>query len=66
MMKLPRLNALTCHELDTYDLAFKLRRKKFTIEVGVILVHLFSVDYHLLKLFGNFKSVLCMDIKKIE
>ncbi|KAK2184116.1 hypothetical protein NP493_281g01038 [Ridgeia piscesae] len=32
VMKLPRLNALTCHELDTYDLAFKLRRKKFTIE----------------------------------
>ncbi|KAI0235018.1 Elongator complex protein 4, partial [Lamellibrachia satsuma] len=32
VVKLPRLNALTCHELDTYDLAFKLRRKKFTIE----------------------------------
>ena len=35
VVKLPRLNALTCHELDTYDLAFKLRRKKFTIEVDV-------------------------------
>ncbi|CAH1787088.1 unnamed protein product [Owenia fusiformis] len=29
---LPRLNALNCHMPDTLDLAFKLKRKKFTIE----------------------------------
>ncbi|XP_060070767.1 elongator complex protein 4-like [Ylistrum balloti] len=30
--KLPRLNTLTSHMPDTMDFAFKLRRKKFTIE----------------------------------
>ncbi|XP_070549538.1 elongator complex protein 4-like isoform X1 [Ptychodera flava] len=30
--KLPRLNSLTCHMPDSLDLAFKLKRKKFTIE----------------------------------
>lgn len=32
IVRLPRLNSLTCHSLDSYDLAFKLKRKKFTIE----------------------------------
>ena len=31
--QLPRLNSLVCHMPDSLDLAFKLRRKKFTIEV---------------------------------
>ncbi|XP_050410770.1 elongator complex protein 4 [Patella vulgata] len=30
--QLPRLNTMAAHEPDTLDLAFKLRRKKFTIE----------------------------------
>ncbi|XP_006818457.1 elongator complex protein 4-like [Saccoglossus kowalevskii] len=30
--KLPRLNSLTCHVPDSMDLAFKLKRKKLTIE----------------------------------
>lgn len=30
--QLPRLNSLVCHMPDSLDLAFKLRRKKFTIE----------------------------------
>ena len=34
-MKLPRLNSLACHLPETLDLAFKLRRKKFSIEVGI-------------------------------
>ena len=34
LVKLPRLNSLMCHMPDTSDLAFKLRRKKFMIEVG--------------------------------
>ncbi|KAK3745864.1 hypothetical protein QZH41_013222 [Actinostola sp. cb2023] len=33
IVRLPRLNTLSCHMPDTLDLAFKLRRKKFTIEV---------------------------------
>eukprot|EP00038_Savillea_parva_P013429 m.210722 g.210722 ORF g.210722 m.210722 type:complete len:432 (+) comp25261_c0_seq1:98-1393(+) len=32
LLKLPRLNTLTCYYPDTLDLAFKLRRKKFVIE----------------------------------
>lgn len=32
LVRLPRLNSLTCHMPDTLDLAFKLRRKKFVIE----------------------------------
>ncbi|XP_013389796.1 elongator complex protein 4 [Lingula anatina] len=32
ILKIPRLNSLTCHMPDSLDLAFKLRRKKFTIE----------------------------------
>jgi elongator complex protein 4 len=32
VLKLPRLNTLTCFYPDTLDLAFKLRRKKFVIE----------------------------------
>jgi len=32
IVKLPRLNSLTCHMPDTLDLAFKLKRKKFMIE----------------------------------
>lgn len=34
LLKLPRLNSLTCHLPDTLNLAFKLKRKKFTIEVS--------------------------------
>ena len=33
LIKLPKLNSLTCHLPDTLSLAFKLKRKKFTIEV---------------------------------
>ncbi|ESO91550.1 hypothetical protein LOTGIDRAFT_121862 [Lottia gigantea] len=32
IVQLPRLNSMTSHQPDTLDLAFKLRRKKFTIE----------------------------------
>ena len=32
LLKLPRLNSLTCFLPDTLDLAFKLRRKKFVVE----------------------------------
>lgn len=32
LVRLPRLNSLTCHMPETLDLAFKLRRKKFVIE----------------------------------
>ena len=32
LIKLPKLNSLTCHLPDTLSLAFKLKRKKFTIE----------------------------------
>ncbi|KAL5516573.1 hypothetical protein EMCRGX_G001946 [Ephydatia muelleri] len=32
LVKLPKLNSLTCHLPDTLSLAFKLKRKKFTIE----------------------------------
>lgn len=35
LVKLPRINSLTCHFPETLDLAFKLRRKKFTIEVCI-------------------------------
>ncbi len=35
IVKLPRLNSLQCHMPDTVDLAFKLKRKKFMIEVRV-------------------------------
>ena len=35
LVKLPRLNSLTSHLPETLDLAFKLRRKKFSIEVGI-------------------------------
>ena len=34
--KLPRINCLTGPEIDTSDLAFKLKRKKFSIEVGFV------------------------------
>ena len=33
--KLPQLNSLVCHLPETLDLAFKLKKKKFLIEVGV-------------------------------
>lgn len=33
IVRLPRLNSLVCHVPDSFDLAFKLRRKKMTIEV---------------------------------
>jgi len=32
IVRLPRLNSLMCHVPDSFDLAFKLRRKKMTIE----------------------------------
>ncbi|RMX46083.1 hypothetical protein pdam_00009380 [Pocillopora damicornis] len=32
IVRLPRLNSLVCHVPDSFDLAFKLRRKKMTIE----------------------------------
>ncbi|XP_022781811.1 elongator complex protein 4-like isoform X3 [Stylophora pistillata] len=32
IVRLPRLNSLVCHMPDSFDLAFKLRRKKMTIE----------------------------------
>ncbi|KAK2156848.1 hypothetical protein LSH36_204g10039 [Paralvinella palmiformis] len=32
LLKLPRLNSLSCHMPDTMDLAFKLRKKRFMIE----------------------------------
>jgi len=35
IIKLPHLNALTSVDVDTTDLAFKIRRKRFTIEVTV-------------------------------
>ena len=31
--KIARLNCIVGHDVDTADLAFKLKRKKFTIEV---------------------------------
>ena len=34
LQSLPRLNSLACHLPETLDLAFKLKRKKFSIEVG--------------------------------
>ena len=36
IIKLPRLNSLQCHMPDTLDLAFKLKRKKFMIEVSAV------------------------------
>ena len=33
IIRLPRLNSLVSHVPDSFDLAFKLRRKKMTIEV---------------------------------
>ena len=35
VVQLPRLNSLVCHVPDSFDLAFKLRRKKMTIEVRI-------------------------------
>jgi len=35
IVKLPHMNALTSADIDTADLAFKVRRKRFTIEVPV-------------------------------
>ncbi|XP_067043391.1 elongator complex protein 4-like isoform X3 [Acropora muricata] len=32
ILRLPRLNSLVCHAPESFDLAFKLRRKKMTIE----------------------------------
>lgn len=32
LIKLPRINSLTCHYPETLDLAFKLKRKRFLIE----------------------------------
>lgn len=32
--KLPALNTLACHVPESLDLAFRLRRKKFIIQVG--------------------------------
>jgi len=32
IVRLPRLNSLVCHVPESFDLAFKLRRKKMTIE----------------------------------
>ena len=36
LVKLPRLNSLSSHLPETLDLAFKLRRRKFSIEVAKI------------------------------
>lgn len=33
IIRLPRLNSLVSHVPDSFDLAFKLRRKKMSIEV---------------------------------
>ena len=33
LVKLPCINSLICHMPETLDLAFKLRKKKFMIEV---------------------------------
>lgn len=41
IVRLPRLNSLVCHVPDSFDLAFKLRRKKMTIEVSFWLPNLF-------------------------
>ena len=47
IVKLPRLNSLVSHMPDTLDLAFKLKRKKFTIEVrNSILVYVFVSQPH--------------------
>ena len=35
IVKLPQLNALASADINTADLAFKIRRKRFTIEVFV-------------------------------
>ena len=35
LQSLPQLNSLACHLPETLDLAFKLKRKKFSIEVGL-------------------------------
>lgn len=37
VLRLPRLNSLKCQVPETFDLAFKLKRKKFTIEVYLLL-----------------------------
>jgi len=34
VVKLPQLNALASADINTADLAFKIRRKRFTIEVS--------------------------------
>ena len=44
VVKLPHLNALTCHQLNTTDLAFKLRRKKFTIEVHLVFMCFYKIS----------------------
>ena len=38
LVKLPCLNSLTSHLPETLDLAFKLRRKRFSIEVSSIIL----------------------------
>ena len=44
ILRLPRLNSLVCHAPESFDLAFKLRRKKMTIEVQYsLLICRFSV-----------------------
>lgn len=37
--QIPRLNSLICDVSDTKDLAFRLKRKLFTIEVREMLFH---------------------------
>lgn len=59
ILRLPRLNSLVCHAPESFDLAFKLRRKKMTIEVQyTLLICRFSVrvltDKHLLASYRNF------------
>jgi len=46
--KLPAINTLTSHVPESFDLAFKLRRKKFVIEVGGVSFNKFQTS---LKLF---------------
>jgi len=36
VIKLPQLNTLATVDINTTDLAFKIRRKRFTIEVNVL------------------------------
>lgn len=51
LVKLPRIKSLTCHYPETLDLAFKLKRKKFVVEVhsdyysAIITIHITEASH---------------------